>query len=420
MSHRLHTLPNGLRIAIAPMPHVETTSIGVWVDVGGRHERADENGVAHMLEHMAFKGTARRTARGIAEEIEGAGGYINAYTSREQTAYYARVLKDDLPLAADIIADIVLNSTFPEEELARERDVVRQEIAQVNDTPDDLIFDLLQEAAYPDQAVGRSILGKPERVGRFQRAELRDFMGRGYAASRMVLAAAGSVDEDALLKLTEELFGDLGSPHDSEPEPGLWRGGSKIDDRDIEQVHLAIGLNGVAYDDPDFPATQVLAGLLGGGMSSRLFQEIRERRGLAYSTFAFAGSMMDGGMFGVYAATDPEALAELQPVLADEIRRTAEDVTEEETARARAQMKAGMVMSLESSSARMEQVARQTLIYGEPQETDAWLARVDAVTADEVMRVARRLFRTGDAPAMAVIGPAGSLKDGSGFTERFL
>lgn len=245
-------------------------------------------------------------------------------------------------------------------------------------------------------------------------------MSRGYAASRMVLAAAGAVDEEALLKLAEGLFGDLGSPQDAAPEPGVWRGGSKIDDRDIEQVHLAIGLDGVAYDDPDFPATQVLAGLLGGGMSSRLFQEIRERRGLAYSTFAFAGSMMDGGMFGVYAATDPEALAELQPVLADEIRRTAEDVTEEETARARAQMKAGMVMSLESSSARLEQVARQTLIYGEPQETDAWLARVDAVTSVEVMRVARRLFQTGDAPAMAVIGPAGSLKDGSGFTERFL
>lgn len=419
MSHRLHRLSNGLRVAIAPMDHVETTSIGIWVDTGGRHERPDENGIAHMLEHMAFKGTERRTARAIAEEIEGAGGYINAYTSREQTAYYARVLKEDLPLAADIIADIVLNSTFPEDELAKERDVVRQEIAQVNDTPDDLVFDLLQEAGYPDQAAGRSILGKPDRVARFQRDELRSFMDRGYGASRMVLAVAGAVQEDNLIKLAEERFGGVTTGEAPPPEPSRWIGGRAVDHRDIEQIHLAFGVDGVAYDDPDFAAIQVLAGLLGGGMSSRLFQEVREERGLAYSTFAFSGSMMDGGMFGVYVATDPEALTELQPVLTDAVRRTASDVTEEETARARSQIKAGMVMSLESSAARLEQVARQTLIHGAPQETSEWLEKIDAVDAPAVMRVASRLFDNCAEPAVAAIGPASGLEDRDTFNARF-
>jgi predicted Zn-dependent peptidase len=419
MSQRLHHLSNGLRVAIAPMDHVETTSIGIWVDTGGRHENADENGIAHMLEHMAFKGTERRSARAIAEEIEGAGGYINAYTSREQTAYYARVLKDDLPLAADIIADIVLHSTFPEDELAKERDVVRQEIAQVNDTPDDLVFDLLQEAGYPDQAAGRSILGKPDRVARFQRSELQSFMDRGYGASRMVLAVAGAVDETELLRLAEDRFGGVSPGDEVAPEPSTWRGGRLVDHRDIEQVHLAFGVDGIAFDDPDFAAIQVLAGLLGGGMSSRLFQEVREDRGLAYSTFAFSGSMMDGGMFGVYAATDPDALGELQPVLTDVIRRTGHDVTEDETARARSQIKAGMVMSLESSAARLEQVARQTLIHGAPQETSEWLDKIDAVDAAAVMRVAGRLFDDCGEPALAAIGPTDGLEDRDTFNARF-
>ncbi len=419
MSQRLHRLSNGLRVAIAPMDHVETTSIGIWVDTGGRHERPDENGIAHMLEHMAFKGTERRTARAIAEEIEGAGGYINAYTSREQTAYYARVLKEDLPLAADIIADIVLHSTFPDDELARERDVVRQEIAQVNDTPDDLVFDLLQEAGYPDQACRPVDPWQAGPGGAVSARRIEKLHGQRLRCSRMVLAVAGAMQEDDLLKLAEDRFGGVAEGDATDPEPSRWVGGRLVDQRGIEQVHLTFGVDGVAYDDPDFAAIQVLAGLLGGGMSSRLFQEVREERGLAYSTFAFSGSMMDGGMFGVYAATDADLLTELQPVLTDAVRRTAHDVTEEETARARSQIKAGMVMSLESSAARLEQVARQTLIHGRPQETSEWLAKVDAVDADAVMRVAGRLFNDCKEPAVAAIGPASGLEDSDTFNARF-
>ena len=415
----LHTLPSGLRVAVAPMPGVETVSVGVWVDVGGRHERVHENGLAHMLEHMAFKGTARRSALRIAEEIEDVGGYLNAYTSREQTAYYARVMRDDTGLAIELIADILLQSTFPEEELAREREVVRQEIAQVNDTPDDLIFDHLQAAAYPDQPVGRSILGLPERVSSFARSDLQGFLQRGYGAERMVVAAAGAVDPDAFLKSIEALFADVGTVADDTPEPAVWKGGAIIDRRQLEQTHLALGFDGVTIHDPDFVAAQVVSNLLGGGMSSRLFQEVREKRGLAYSVFSFAGAMADGGMVGVYAASSPDSVAELGPVLATEIRRLAEDTNEVETARARAQMKAGLVMSLESSSARLEQIARQVLVHGRPLEVADLLSRVDDVDVAAARRVAEKLFHGASPLAMAAVGDTEQLASPEDFAAHF-
>ncbi len=415
----LHTLSSGLRVAVAPMPGVETVSVGVWVDVGGRHERPEENGLAHMLEHMAFKGTTRRSALRIAEEIEDVGGYLNAYTSREQTAYYARVMRDDTDLAIELIADILLQSTFPEDELAREREVVRQEIAQVNDTPDDLIFDHLQAAAYPDQPVGRSILGLPERVATFARSDLQGFLGRGYGAGRMVVAAAGAVDPDSFVKAIEKLFADVGAVETHAPEAAVWKGGSIIDRRTLEQTHLALGFDGIAIHDPDFITAQVVANLLGGGMSSRLFQEVREKRGLAYSVFSFAGAMADGGMVGVYAASAPESVAELGPVLADEIRRVAHDANEVETARARAQMKAGLVMSLESSSARLEQIARQVLVHGQPLETAELLARVDEVDVQATRRVAARLFESGKPLALAAVGDTEQLATPEAFAAHF-
>lgn len=416
----LHTLPSGLRVAVAPMPGVETVSVGVWVDVGGRHERVHENGLAHMLEHMAFKGTARRSALRIAEEIEDVGGYLNAYTSREQTAYYARVMRDDTDLAIELIADILLQSTFPEDELAREREVVRQEIAQVNDTPDDLIFDHLQAAAYPDQPVGRSILGLPERVSSFARSDLQDFLQRGYGAERMVVAAAGAVDPDAFLKAIEKLFADVGTVTDDTPEPAVWQGGAIIDRRTLEQTHLALGFDGVTIHDPDFITAQVVSNVLGGGMSSRLFQEVREKRGLAYSVFSFAGAMADGGMVGVYAASSPDSVAELGPVLAGEIRRLVEDTNEVETARARAQMKAGLVMSLESSSARLEQIARQVLVHGRPLETADLLTRVDEVDVAACRRVAETLFNSGKPMAIAAVGDTEQLASPEAFAAHFV
>ena len=297
------TLASGLRIATATMTNVETASVGVWVDVGARYEAAEVNGVAHMLEHMAFKGTQQRSARGIAEAIENVGGQLNAYTSREQTAYYARVLADDVPLAVDLLADILQHSVFDEEELARERGVVVQEIGQVRDTPDDLVFDQFQETAFPGQALGRSILGPPEVIAAMPRTALIDYMARHYGPKRMVLAAAGKIEHARVVELGERLFGELPAASDDQGEPAEYRGGERREERDLEQAHLLLGLPAFAYTDDDFYALQVLSAMLGGGMSSRLFQEVREKRGLAYSIFSFASCYRDTGFLGIYAGT---------------------------------------------------------------------------------------------------------------------
>ena len=301
MSVQTSRLANGLRVVSDPVDHVETASIGLWVDVGARCESEETNGMSHLLEHMAFKGTERRSARDIAEEIEAVGGHLNAYTSRETTAYYAKVMKEDVPLALDLLADILQHSTFDPEELERERAVVIQEIAQVNDTPDDLVFDRFQETAYPDQPLGRSILGPPERVGSYSRDALAGYMAAQYRAARMVLVGSGRIDHDGLVAAAEEAFTALPEGPTAAPAAAVYGGGDCRIVRDLEQAHLVVGFDGVAYDDDDFYALQVLSTLLGGGMSSRLFQEIRERRGLAYSVFTFSSSYADGGIFGVYA-----------------------------------------------------------------------------------------------------------------------
>ncbi|MEO1000579.1 MAG: pitrilysin family protein, partial [Pseudomonadota bacterium] len=269
----LHTLSNGLRIAVEPMPGVASATIGLWAEVGGRHEAEAENGLAHFLEHMAFKGTARRNAREIAEAIEDVGGYINAYTSREMTAYYARVLGPDVPLALDIIADIVLASAFAEAEIEVERGVILQEIGQALDTPDDIIFDWLQEVAYPGQAMGRAILGPAERVAGFARADLTGFVGRHYGPERLILAAAGAVDPDEILRLAERSFGALPRGTAQQAEPAAFRPGLRREVKPLEQAHVTLAFEAPAAPDPRLPANQVFSTALGGGMSSRLFQE---------------------------------------------------------------------------------------------------------------------------------------------------
>jgi predicted Zn-dependent peptidase len=418
MTVRISTLNNGLRVVTDSMPHLATASVGVWVGAGARNEGIEDNGVAHMLEHMAFKGTRRRTARAIAEEIEAVGGHLNAYTSRDQTAYFARTLGEDVPLALDMLGDILQHSTFDPQELERERSVIIQEIGQTNDTPDDVIFDHLQAVAYPDQPLGRSILGTAERVAGMRRDHLAGFMGRHYHGPAMVLAAAGAVEHDAFVALAEAAFGEL----DPGPVPGAaeasYAGGEHRDDSDLEQAHIAVAFPGVAYDDPDFYALQVYATLLGGGMSSRLFQEVRENRGLAYSIFAFASSYRDHGTFTVYAGTGADLIAELVPVVGAEMLKTTEEIAEDEVARARAQHKVGLLMSLESSSARVEQLGRQMLIYGRPLGVDEMVRRIDAVDAAAVRRVARRVLESGR-PSLAALGPIGRLENYDRVTARF-
>ena len=413
---RVSRLPSGLTVVTERMDRVETVSFGAYVAAGTRNETEAENGVSHFLEHMAFKGTERRTAAGIAEEIEAVGGHINAYTAREQTAYYVKVLKDDTALGVDIIGDILTHSTFDRDELERERGVILQEIGQANDTPDDIIFDHFQSTAYPEQPMGRPTLGTETIVRGLPREALVTYMRRHYTTANTVVAAAGNLDHDHIVDLAARHFADLPSQPPATAEAGRYAGGEFRENRDLDQVHIVLGFPSVAYADPDYYPTMLLSTLLGGGMSSRLFQEIREKRGLVYSVYSFTAPAMDGGLFGIYAGTGESEAAELMPVTLEELRRVQHDVTEAELARARAQVKAGLLMSLESTGSRCEQLARQLQVFGRLIPTAETVEKLNAVTIDAVQSAAARLFRA--APTLAALGPAGMVPPLPAIAER--
>ena len=404
---RVSTLDNGLRVASDPMDTVETVSVGVWIEAGARDEDAAVNGASHLIEHMVFKGTAHRDARSIAEEIEAVGGHLNAHTSREYTAYYAKVLKDDAGLAIDILADIVQNAKLDPEELERERAVVIQEIMQAHDTPDDIVFDRFQETAFPRQSIGRSVLGTAELIRGIPRETLVAYVNAHYRASGIVLAAAGRIDHDRLVEMAHDAFGGLKAGAEKVREPAFYVGGDCREDRDLEQAHIILGFEGLAYRDPDFYALSVLSTLLGGGMSSRLFQEVREKRGLVYSIYSFPSSFNDAGVFGIYAGTGESEVAELVPLVCAEMVKVTSDVTEAEVARAKAQLKSSILMSLESTSARCEQIARQLVVFGRPLTLAEVVGKVASVDVAAVRRVARRLI---EGPVtLTGLGPLGSM-----------
>ena len=390
------------------MEAVESVSLGVWVGVGTRYEKLEMNGVSHLLEHMAFKGTKRRSALAIAEEIEAVGGHINAYTTRESTAYYVRVLKENVALGVDLISDILQNSTMETEELERERTVILQEINQANDSPDDVVFDNFQEAAYPDQPIGRQVLGDANIVGSMGRDIIMDYMKDHYNANTMVLSAAGSVDHDELVTLARDTFSDLPKGEQPSREPANYAGGQSIIARELEQAHLLLGFEGVDYEDPDFYAAAVLSTLFGGGMSSRLFQEIREKRGLVYSIYSFVPSYSDSGLFGIYAGTGEEETQELIPLVCDEIKKICDSVGDDELSRARAQIKASILMTLESSSSRCEQLARQMMVFGRPLPTEEIVANIGAVDSNAILNIAQRIFSS--PLTVAALGPISKLE----------
>ncbi|MGE0256634.1 MAG: M16 family metallopeptidase [Alphaproteobacteria bacterium] len=405
---RTTTLPSGLRVVSDPMQGVASVALGVWIGAGARCERVEENGVSHLIEHMLFKGTKRRTARQIAEVIEDVGGQINAYTSREVTAYYVRVLRDDTALGVDVLADLLQDAAFDERELKLERDVILQEIGQARDTPDDLIFDLFQAVAYPDQPLGRPVLGRPEVVEGASRAALIGYRDAQYRAGNMVVAAAGAIEHDRLVDLAARAFDRLPAGVRAPFVPAVYSGGEMREERDLEQVHLVLGFRGVGLADPDYYALSILSGLFGGGMSSRLFQEIREKRGLVYAIDSMVSAYADDGVFAVYAGTGEDQVGELVPMLCDEIVGLAGSIREDEVARARAQLRASLLMGLESPGARCEQIAQHTLSYGRVKSVDELLAAVAAVDGEAIARLARKLFAT--APTLAALGPLGRLE----------
>lgn len=416
MGIRVTKLDSGLTVVTDAMPSVESASVGLWVGVGTRHENPAENGLAHMIEHMVFKGTRRRDAAAIAREIEDVGGHMNAYTSREQTAYYAKVLADDMPVAVDLIADIMQDSVFDPDELARERSVIIQEIGQVADTPDDIIYDHFQEAAYPNQGLGRPVLGRSEIVQSLGRDALVGYLDTNYGPGISILSAAGKVDHDAFVALAAERFDHLPGRAVATTDKANYVGGEVRVDRELEQLHVILGFRGVAFDDPDFHAMQVFSTLYGGGMSSRLFQEVREKRGLAYSVYSFTSSYLDDGMVGVYAGTGPDEIDEVMPLVVEQLHAVADKLEEGELARARTQLKASLLMSRESTGTRCEQLANYMLVYGRPPVVAETVAKVDAVDEAAIRRVVARLLAS--PPTLAAIGPTGALESYDKVTAR--
>lgn len=416
MTVELTELDNGMIVATDRLEHVQSVALGAWVDVGARNETPEINGISHMLEHMAFKGTRKRTALQISEEIEAVGGQMNAYTSRENTAYYCKVLHEDQALAIDVIADILQNSTLDEKELERERQVILQEIGQANDTPDDIVFDYFQETALPNQALGRSILGSPENVSSLSRDDLFDFMSRRYSAKRMVFSASGNVNHNEVVDMVASKFTNLPVHEDHDMEKLRYEGGQRIENRDLEQAHVIFGLPTVAYADDAFYDVQVFSMLLGGGMSSRLFQEIREKRGLVYSVYSFSSHYVDGGLFSIYAGTGPDDLGELMPVMCDELKRATVDLTEEEVNRARAQLKAMVVMGMESNSARCETLARQIQVHGGPQTIPEIMEKIEAVDLKRVIAAGEALIS--GKPTVTALGPVAKMPEYDTLVDR--
>ena len=404
MSINVTTLDNGFRIVSEQMSGLKSTSVGIWINTGGRNETSKQNGIAHFLEHMAFKGTQSRSALDIAQEIENVGGYINAYTSKEMTAYYARVLENDVPLAIDVISDILLNPIFDQRELETERGVILQEIGQSLDTPDDVIFDWLQEAAFPDQPLGRTILGPSELVKNFSREDLLEFVSEQYGPEQMVLSAAGSVDHEKIVSQVKLLFDKKEPISKAAMISSKYNGGEKQVDKNLEQAHFALAFEAPGYRDETIYTSQIYSIALGGGMSSRLFQEIREKRGLCYTIFAQGGAYSDTGLLTIYSGTSADSLKDLSDITISEMKRMAIDFEQIELDRARVQMKAGLLMGLESASARAERLARMLTIWDRIPTLDEIVKKIDAVDLNDVRHFSDSII-SNKKPTLSTYGP---------------
>lgn len=408
MGVEVSRLSNGLTVATETLPHLETVALGIWVKSGSRNEYENEHGIAHLLEHMAFKGTSKRTARQIATDIEDVGGEINAATSVETTAFFARVLSADMPLAVELLSDILTDSKFDPDELEREQHVILQEIGAAHDIPDDIVFDRFTETAFRHQALGRSVLGTPETVQSFTSDQLRGFLERQYSADRMVIVAAGGLKHEDFVREVENRLGSFRAKADGvAPQYAHYVGGDFREHRDLMDAQIILGFEGRAYHMRDFYASQVLSTILGGGMSSRLFQEVREKHGLCYSVYAFHWGFSDTGIFGVHAATGKSDIEELVPLLLGELQKAGQSIGQDELDRARAQYRAGLMMARENPASRASQIARQLLLYGRPIDVDELMDRLSNLTVDRLTDLSQRLFTS--KPTLAAIGPVGTL-----------
>ncbi|HUI26496.1 MAG TPA: pitrilysin family protein [Candidatus Kryptonia bacterium] len=398
-------LSNGLRVLSEAMPGVPSATVGIWVENGSRYENEQQNGISHFLEHLFFKGTDRRSAAAIAEEIDAVGGVLNAFTGKEYTCYYAKVLAEHLPLAIDLLADIFRNSRFDPAEIDRERAVVLQEISQIEDTPDDFVHDLFNLRYWPGHPLGFPICGRVETVQQFGQREMLAFLAERYLPDRIVIAAAGHLTHETLADWVERDFGGLKgvTGPDLGPAP-IPAQGVFLHEKSLEQVHICLGTPGIPQTAPERYAAYLLSTALGGGMSSRLFQEIREKRGRAYSVYSFLSSYRDAGYLGIYAATSAEWVEEVVDVIRSELRTVAADgLRPDELARVKNQLKGNMLLGLESSDSRMNRVAKNEIYFGHDISPSEVAARIDRITNDEVVALAGRLLRP-EEMAMALLG----------------
>ena len=410
MSHpRLTTLPNGLRIITDHVESMHSVALGIWAGVGTRFEDMDHNGAAHMVEHMLFKGTPTRNALEIAESIESVGGHMNAYTSREVTSYHVHMMAKDVNLGLEVLSDMYINSQLPDDEIERERHVILQEIGMCHDTPDDLVFDNYYEAAYPGQTLGAPILGSSDHVSNMSREALTGFIQKFYSPSRTVISAAGNLNHDALVGKVSALFDGLPNDQDFSPKPASYNGSDYRVEKDLEQAHFILGFQSLSRLDDNHFTVQALSALLGGGMSSRLFQEVREKRGLVYSIFSFNSAYQDDGQFGIYAGTGPESLSEIIPVISDELLKVTQNINEKEVARAKAQLKSNLLIGRESMMTRADQHAKHVLFKGSEYDVEDTLAKIEAITADGIQSVARKIFA--GKPNLAALGPLKNLPE---------
>jgi len=413
----IHTLPNGVRVVCDPMPGLETLALSVVVGRGSRWETPAQSGWAHLVEHMVFKGAGERSARDIVEVIEAEGGQINAATGHDRTSYQVRALRGGLRLGAEVISDLVWRPTIRADDLEREKTVINQEIAEAADTPDDLVFELAQAQAFAGQPLGRPILGQPKTVATATSETLKAFHAGLYGPDAIVIGAAGAVDEGDLLRLAEGLFSDAAKAAPPPPvAPARFAGGQTVKAKALEQAHLVLLLPAFGVRDPDYFALRLFAEILGGGMSSRLFQEVREHRGLAYAIDAYADTHSDAGVLGVYAGTSAEDATEAAKVAAEQVKAMTRGVEVAELARAKAQMKSATFMARESALARAEQAAGQVLVFDRLYSPAETAQSIDDVTADDIVRVGERIL-VERACACAVLGPKRSAGAGRAYED---
>ncbi len=386
-------LSNGIRVISQNMPNFSSVSLGIWAEVGSRNESESEQGISHLLEHMAFKGTKSRTAKEIAMEIENVGGDINAATSVERTSYFVRMLKNDIEIGISILSDIMQNSIFDPIELDKEKHVIFQELASYRDSPDDSVFENFQSAAYQGQAIGRSILGNRETLINIKSDDLMSYLNKFYHSNNLTIVATGSIDHNQLHNLCDMYFMPIQAGNTPLTVKAEYKPSQIRESLDIEQAHIIYAFEGCSYHDDDLYVAHLFSNILGGGMSSRLFQNIRENRGLAYSVFSFSSSYKDTGIFGIYSATSPDKVNEYSEAVANEILNSEKSITDQEIDKAKKQLKAGLLMSSESPVARMNQIARKISIYDRVINISETLDRIDSIEKEHITNFVSETFK---------------------------